>query len=104
MFAIFSITHVCMHVCMASHILTIMLYVNIIMLSELKETAMKVEPHSSPNVNNAIDMCTVPLGSTSELNIISSFILFFYFTKLSSDKTVSCYGSFKHIIEEMSTM
>lgn len=104
MCAIFSVTHVCMHVCVASHVLTIMLYVNIIMISELKETAMQVEPHRSPYVNNAIYMCTVPSGSTSELNIVCNFIPFFYLTKLSSDKTVSYYGSFKHIIEEMSTM
>ena len=95
---------VCVCVCVASHVLTVMLYVNIIMISELKETAMKVEPRRSPNVNNAIYMCTVPLGSTSELNIVSSFIPFFYLKKLSSDKTISYYGSFKHIVEEMSTM
>jgi len=87
-----------------SHVLTIMLRVNIIMISELKETGMKVEPHRSPNVNNAIYMRTVPSGSTSELNIFRSFIPFFYLTKLSSDKTVWYYGSFTHIIEEMSTM
>jgi hypothetical protein len=46
-------------------------------------------------------------GSTSEANIVSGFILFFYLTKLSSDTTISYYGSINnvsHIIEEMSTM
>lgn len=105
MFAIFSVTNVCTHMFVASHVLfTIILYVNIITLSELKETALKVEPHRSPNVSTAIYMCTVPSGSTSELNIVNSFIPFFYLIKFSSDTTVSYYGSFKHIIEEMSTM
>jgi len=58
------ITHVWVHMCVASHVLTIMLYVHIIMISELKETTMKVEPHRSPNVNNIIYICTVPSGST----------------------------------------
>jgi hypothetical protein len=43
-------------------------------------------------------------GSTSKLNIVSSFIPLFYLIKFSSDTTVSHYGSFKHIIEEMSSM
>lgn len=98
-----SLMFACM--CVASHVLfTIMLHVNIITLSEFKQTALKVEPHRSPNVNNAIFMCAVPSGSTVELNILSSFIPFFYLKKLSSDTTVSHYGSFKHIREEMSTM
>ena len=57
----YSITHVCMHVCVCGLTCTIMLYVNIIMISELKETALKMEQHRSPNVSNAIYMCTVPL-------------------------------------------
>jgi len=44
---------VCVCVCVASHVLTVILYVNIIIISQLKETAMKVEPHRSPNVNSA---------------------------------------------------
>jgi len=47
MFAIFSITHVCMRVCVcvcvASHVLTAILYVNIIIISELKETAINLQ-------------------------------------------------------------
>lgn len=105
MFAVFSFTNVCMHMCVASHVLfTVMLYVNIITLSELKETALKVQPHRSPYVSTAIYMRTLPSGSTSKLNIVSSFIPLFYLIKFSSDTTVSYYGSFKHIIEEMSTM
>jgi hypothetical protein len=100
-----SLMFACMCVCVASCALfTIMLHVNIITLSELNQTALKVEPHRSTNVNNAIFMCTVPSGSTLELNILNSFIPLFYLTKLSSDTTVSHYGSFKHIREEMSTM
>lgn len=84
MFAIFN--HSCLHACvcvrMASHVLTIMLYVNIIMISELEETALKVEQHRSPNVNNAV-LRNLYVYSAIRIHIRIKHGLQFYFILLS---------------------